>query len=523
LHEYYGAFVTLMFAWNGTMCKFLAALVPLSIIFSCPWGRCTLTVLFSNWHGMGKDGDWEGMGTGQTLGFSIVLVIWARLAVNGWTREHAYYANNWDNGNSEARLVRPEWKGEEGLSQIDPSVTELHYPLWKSNLKQCVAFSITFFLCGVVTSCVVIWMKTFTGRSDMTSSLCLVAMIKVFEFLYNFVADILTKWENHKHYGEYHNSYLWKQFFFQAVNNYAVFFFLTIQGKDLCPDKRCLPLLRVQLTLALLIISVCRIAEVGLAIALVKFQIWREIRQHLHGVGSALQEKVAGSLSPRGAGGGYRKSHVKSSAVHEYTEEQAKYYTFGRDEHANSRLYLMISLGHVLIFGCVVPIVIPFCFAVFVVNLRSTAYLFSHYGKRDIPRKSTSMNAEMQIVELIRQAGLLFSGFMVVNHSQFFREAAFIARLTGFVVYIVFMTIATAAVDLCYPPQDPMTTNMVERRNLVQRKMHECGRGAKIGAFVPTEVVQICPYIDEIQKGDYHLIKKFDGSDSHHPSPDMTA
>eukprot|EP00971_Amphidinium_carterae_P327726 6459216-Amphidinium_carterae.1 len=69
--------------------------------------------------------------------------------------------------------------------------------------------------------------RTVAGSNMYVSSIITVQMI-ICEFGYDYLAGILTDWENHKEHEDHYNSLLWKQSIFQSVNNYYPFMHLIV-------------------------------------------------------------------------------------------------------------------------------------------------------------------------------------------------------------------------------------------------------------------------------------------------------
>jgi hypothetical protein len=100
-----------------------------------------------------------------------------------------------------------------------------------------------------VAACIFLWMVTFEGRMGTVASILLAVQIKIFGAIFHFIAVKITNYENHKYGDDYYNSFLWKLFLFEFVNNYSAFFFLTLWGKwrtigAECPGGDCLIALR---------------------------------------------------------------------------------------------------------------------------------------------------------------------------------------------------------------------------------------------------------------------------------------
>merc|ERR1719160_915149 len=87
----------------------------------------------------------------------------------------------------------------------------------------------------------------------------LMIQMQVFQAAWNAITPILTEYENHKFQYSFYDSYLWKNFLFQAVNSYSAYFYIAVKlqhSKHGCPEGSCLSMLRrllitVQITLSL--------------------------------------------------------------------------------------------------------------------------------------------------------------------------------------------------------------------------------------------------------------------------------
>ena len=70
------------------------------------------------------------------------------------------------------------------------------------------------------------------GTSAQTvASILNAAQIQVFNFLFQFLAAVLTNRENHRTDTQYEDAMIGKLFFFQFVNSYASFFYIGFIAK----------------------------------------------------------------------------------------------------------------------------------------------------------------------------------------------------------------------------------------------------------------------------------------------------
>merc|ERR1740138_1803241 len=98
----------------------------------------------------------------------------------------------------------------------------------------------------------------FSGKMTTVATILLVVQIKVLEFIFNWLAVLLTDFENHKYREDYYNNLLWKVVSFQMVNQYWPFIYLSVQQRRTdagCPEDGCLPELRSQLSQCMLVLA----------------------------------------------------------------------------------------------------------------------------------------------------------------------------------------------------------------------------------------------------------------------------
>merc|ERR1719503_291145 len=281
------------------------------------------------------------------------------------------------------------------------------------------------------------------------ASVCLVSMMTVFRFIFNLTASALTSWENHKYQPSHYNSLLWKQVFFNFVNYYYAFFYLAIKQRYTpsgCPGG-CLNLLRRQLVTSLLLLSLVRIGEAIATTLLVRFKLWREA--------------VA------------RKRELNTQELPQlcFAETQSSYAEFQIREQIEMMSQLVVSLGFVIMFGGVAPLIVPFCLVVFVVNLRVTAFLLMTASKRPFPRRAFGIGAWTKVIGVIRGIGALFSAYLLAVYGAMFRDQETITRLSGMFGFCIFVFVLWALVDLFVPSESPEAALLKKRRAYVRNRV----------------------------------------------------
>jgi len=441
IHDYFGARVAFIFAWNGLYCKALFALTVLSIIVEvCAY------ILKQHF-------DAETVHKRIVLSFSIVTIIWSRMTANLWDREHQYFVKAWEmDPFAVDQVIRPSFQGEKQPSPADLNILEKQYPPGQAAIRRFCTTLVTLISCGLVGICIVIWTNIFEGKMNLFASVCLAAMIFVFQILYDIMVPLLTNWENHKYQSTYYDSYLWKQFMFQSVNRYAAFFYLAIKQRYTavgCPERGCLRLLQEQLVSTFLILTLTGIAQVIAASLLVRVKImcedcWlRRSRQED-------SENEKGEISKRS-----------------FVELQSKFAEGRMQAQIQHMLQLVLSLGFVLLFGAVAPIIVPFCLAVFTVQLRGTAFLMLNYTKRAVPRHQFGIGQWRSIISFLMQASVIFSGFLIAVYGDTFAGAPLLAKVAGVFLYILGMRAIWALVDKVCPPNCRDLETLQARRDRV--------------------------------------------------------
>eukprot|EP00747_Dinoflagellata_sp_TGD_P031056 gnl/TRDRNA2_/TRDRNA2_135040_c1_seq1.p1 gnl/TRDRNA2_/TRDRNA2_135040_c1~~gnl/TRDRNA2_/TRDRNA2_135040_c1_seq1.p1 ORF type:complete len:786 (+),score=117.30 gnl/TRDRNA2_/TRDRNA2_135040_c1_seq1:128-2359(+) len=444
LRDYFGSRVAFTCAWTGVYAKCLLALMPIAILI-------IITVYVSR-----SIQASTGYTSRQVMSFGLVLVIWSRIAYNLWKREEAYFMKLWsivDHEESGRGEERPQFIGYLAPSPLDLNVKEKQYPKHMKALRRLVTSSITVIFCGFVCLFVYVWMSIFEGNLNILASMCLACEIKVFELTWNFLVPKLVAFENHQHMAAHYDSYLWKQFAFQSVNYYSAFFYLAVilpRHASYCYDNDCLVMLRWQLSLTVFALAVCRIGEVLFYALSVRFSLWKEVY----------------TLESQG-----KLVHTRS-----FAEEQAKYSKFRIRSQIENTLQLVLALGYVLIFGAVMPVLVPVCVAEFVVQLRANSFLLTMTAQRTVPRQQAGIGAWQDVVRLLMSIAVAFQALMLVKFGTCFEEATVLVKVTALLVYIFVMLLIFEIVDFLFPQKSDDAEILGHRRHYVEHKLQEaCG------------------------------------------------
>lgn len=440
LQSYFGVRVAFIFAWNGLYCKALLALLPLALLSE------SIGFVLRSWYGTAN------ITRMMVLSFNIIIVVWGRIAYNIWEREHHYFMETWSMRQEFADyIIRPSFHGDWQPTVSDANRMEKQYPESKLALRRFFTGVVTVGFCGMVAAFIVVWYDIFQGRLTPVSTLSLMLQIKLFEFAWNAITPALTEFENHKYQFSFYNSYLWKNFIFQAVNTYSAYFYIAVklQNSEVgCPDGSCLTMLRRLLIVIQIILSLGQIGWLILQSYWVKFVLWYEVYS-------------------------YRKANNgEDPPERPPSESEAKMSEFRNREQIESMCQLMLSLGFILLFGAIAPVMVPFSLLVFSLNLRVNAVMLVTYMKRPIPRKQLGIGAWKDVVLILMRGGVFFSGFLLVVYGDTFRGVPLVTRMVGLLVYCLAMFSVWAIVDYVVPGDSKEGHDLQARHNAVLDRIH---------------------------------------------------
>jgi hypothetical protein len=429
LEQYFGARVAFIFAWTGLQCKMLVPLAMLAVMWQS--GALMMEYLL----GISKS-------QRQILGFTLVVLVWARMSANLWDREQEYFVKlfNLDNGSVQP-AVRPEFVGTMQPSAADSYVEDLHANPYHQTLKRGLSKFITVSAILFVIVCINLWFNMFEGRLNLFASVCLTIQIKLFELVYNKLSLVCNEFENHKFASDFYDSLLWKRFLFGFVNSYWAFFYIAVKQRFTergCRAGGCFIDLRNQLRMTLVILCLLSIFMAVAQAAWVQVTLWYHERK----------------VSREYSGPAMKRSFI---------EEQSNYIDFGLVSQINMMQTLTITLGYVILFGGIAPVIIPFCWAAFAVQLHSCAFLLVTSTKQVVPEIAFGVGAWRDVVNILMDVAVLFTGYLLAVYSATFSGAQLITKMTGIIMYCMFVYFMWRIVDFLYPPTS-LTVRTLERR-----------------------------------------------------------
>jgi hypothetical protein len=468
-----------------------------------------------------------GWTQGTVLGFSLIVAYWGKFASNQWRREEAYLRVLWDlEGIGQDAAVRPDFHGEEVPSPIDKKLLTQEYPVWKARLRTCAAWFVTLLFCAAVLTCTVAWMDQFSGRVSMVGSICLALMIQVFSFTFNNLVEMITIFENHKLQRTFYESYLRKAFVFEFVNQYTAFFYIAIKQQFTtggCPrdddgTKDCLLALKKQLPSTLLILMSLEIFQVMMANFSVKAQLkWEHFQTERSRLGDS-SEALAHVLNLRKPDPDEDQEEdmtvTAGHHTHNFVEVQGKFGPYRTREQIETMTRLCLNIGFVLIFGGIVPIIVPMCLLAFLVQLRAKAVLLTTAIDRPVPRRISGLGPWLNIIDLLMECAILFTAYVFVNYGPMFNGQPKLSKVSGFIMYVFVVKAMWSFHDLVSPASSDLGDLLRARRdhilsrlvNKESEKKKDVIKEAERKKDKEKKGREKTNFVDEAIKGEWHKI-----------------
>lgn len=482
IHDYFGSRVAFIFAWTGHYAKMLLCLSPVGVL----WEILNAIAYF-----VGNNSLWN---RGSVMGFGLAVVIWARLASNSWGREEDFLKILWDlNSVGKDMSRRPEFHGKLEPDPADGNKMHLEYPPWKYTFRTVVSWVITLLFCAFDFLCVVVWLDIYRGKLTIVACGVQAMMVQTFTAIYNWMAEALTLAENHKFQQHFYQSYLKKMFIFQLVNQYSAFFYMAVKQQFTpggCPggEDGCVHQIQRTLPMTLSILAALQIAEVFARTLLVKVLLFVE----------QWQAQSAG----------------ESVLVYSYVEQQSKYGRFRVREQIEGMTQLSLTLGYVLIFGCVAPRIVPLCFLIFMIQLRAGGVIMTTAVNRTVPRVTVGLGPWNDIFYFLMGLGVLFSAYLLVQFGPLFKGTVLLTKLTGIFMYCFLVLLIWLCVDLCCPASDSKSQLLEDRRNVVEHCVMRLHEGKNFEAttmgksYSEGEIIGETAFTQQAVMGDWEAIPK---------------
>jgi hypothetical protein len=471
VEDYFGPAIGMFFSWIGFYCKALVGLIPVALTLAFIVNS-RLNQFFHTNDLLMENNHMRVMLIG-IFASTFSVVAWIRMARNQWTSMHQFLVLLWDMRDVE-KIVRPEYRGDLRPSPVDGHVLERHYPAHKAFFWKGVSASISVCYCCFVMFCILVWISVFSRNMGIFASLMLTIQIKVFEFIYTIIVKQLLDWENHKFLSDYYRSSVWKLFLFHSVNQYTAFILLMMAPLDNSTQamlQRHKTLRRLLLS-TLLFLAAFRVIEVIIQHLKVRLMIWWEDRNNPERANTRTREEL-----------------------------QGKYGEFEMPEEIMAMSQLVISLGYVLLFGGIQPMVVPLCLIVFAVQLRSTANLLVTAARRPFPRVA-GIDAYESIIGVMMRVGIFASSLWLTEVEVVYYNGSKLTEVAMLVITVIGLAAVVYCVDMVRPSTRHHADLLTDCRKHVVFKARRVG--ARSHAPVPSAEVSVADVV--VKSGDWAAI-----------------
>eukprot|EP00916_Digyalum_oweni_P011665 GHVL01019410.1.p1 GENE.GHVL01019410.1~~GHVL01019410.1.p1 ORF type:complete len:589 (+),score=67.22 GHVL01019410.1:1143-2909(+) len=274
---YYGDKIGLYFSFLKHHTKYL--------IFPALWGLIFQTVYWVDIKNIYEDY--------MTVFNAIFLSIWAPYWLNRWLKREEKIQMQWGRaGDGDTKLPEPIRMKFEGFMRKSPITGELdiYFSPSRSKFRILLAGGISLLICIIAIVLVVIvssYRKVMSesGRfylygSDWSAtivSLINAAQMLLFNEIYARLGIILTRWENHRTYRTFQDSYAVKSALFRFANSYASLFYISFFKNlyDICPNMNCLNDVNNSLMILLIVNTAKNLIELGLPLVLLQIKKYK--------------------------------------------------------------------------------------------------------------------------------------------------------------------------------------------------------------------------------------------------------
>lgn len=382
IKDYYGEKLALYFAWLEFYTHWLLLPTVFGIIFGI--------LVFSS------DSDKTNLGY-MTIGewsfiiFAFLLSLCSTLFDQLWVRKQSALAWRW--GVTDYQKVEEQRAGFKGKLEYDP-ITGKIKKINHSNLtlRKLVGAVVSVFFVGLVVAAVtglMIYKAILTTSKDSSSARTIgilnAIQIKVFNYVYRYVARVLNNWENYETQSEYMNALVVKLFSFQFINSYISLFYIAFLKSSFegCTDHDCLYDLTMQLSSIYFINLGLNLVELGLPI---------------------LKSKIK-----------HRKFKDQVLPPEEHQSCLSSY-----DEPLDDYMEIVIGYGYLVLFGVAFPFTPLISLFLCLVEMKVDSFKLCKLSKRPFPDKDSSIGIWLNVIQAVAVAGVITNVAVLIFTSDVF-------------------------------------------------------------------------------------------------------
>jgi len=162
-------------------------------------------------------------------------------------------------------------------------------------------------------------------------------------------------------------------------------------------------------------------------------------------------------------------------------DEQRHYVEYRTHQQVEAVTQLMISVGFIMLFGSVAPVMVPFTFLVFLIQLRGYAFILTFAGRRTLPREMANFQAWESITHGLMHFSVVLSSIFVVNYGTPWCHKPLLSKLTGCLMVLITSFVLWGMVDLLVPPQSKdAEKETAARSHAVCKIIHACAKAENV-------------------------------------------
>ncbi|OMJ92465.1 hypothetical protein SteCoe_4807 [Stentor coeruleus] len=378
IRNYFGEKVAIYFCWLEFLMRSMIAIGLISI---------GLTIVFFIFDDVEDSNKKITPGEIVCLSLALILPIFSTVFEQLWLRHQNELSWRW--GTSDLILVedqRPEFVGRYIKCPITGKIKKVQKEsrwLW---LRRTISVTIVgTFVSLVFAAITALFLYRSTLDPDSNGPLILgianAIQIKIFNFIYVYVAKWLNDWENYEYPSQYTDSLTIKLFLFQFVNSYISLFYIAFVKRHLegCNDDNCIDELTLQIATIFITNMLLNFVEIFVPMIMTKIDVWREKRE----------------------------SEEKFGIEQELSEEEKQAKLCNYDTPLSDYMEVVISYGYVIIFGASFPLTAALFLVLIIVEIRVDAWKLCTLTRRPFPDTADSIGVWFYIIQIMSVVGAI--------------------------------------------------------------------------------------------------------------------
>jgi hypothetical protein len=182
------------------------------------------------------------------LFYAIFLIIWSISFNKHWERKEKYLAWQWGTLDfSDQKIQREQFKGSYSIDPVTDQMKLIRKNPGKYRLIYIISqlITITSLLCCLASTYLIsqIDYPDFITDKELVQGITNSIQITAYNWIYAYIAESLTSWENHETIQEHNDSFILKLFIFRFINSYSSLLYIGIIKRlrgEICSDGSCM-------------------------------------------------------------------------------------------------------------------------------------------------------------------------------------------------------------------------------------------------------------------------------------------